>query len=197
MSETIIANNCIAGNMLHDLGLRFNTPTINLQILPREYIKFCQNFRHYMETEVTEYKQSNLSNIHKYDLINMFGHVPVNEFPYGLCDDILIVFQHYGTFAEAKDAWDRRKARVDYDHIGFMFYIAWEYDRHKAAQFLDLKLKHSVVFTEKFDVDFPHFRIDPPEGGHFLDIASNGKKYFEQVFDSKKFVDEVRGNVDD
>ena len=190
MSETIISNNCIAGNMLHDLGLRFNTPTINLQILPREYIKFCQNLRHYMETEVVEYKH--LSDAHKYDLINMFGHVPVNEFPYGLCDDILIVFQHYPTFQKAKEAWDRRKARVDYDHIGYMFYIAWEHDRHKAAQFLDLGLTNTVIFTEKFDVSVPHFRVDPAEGAHFLDYSDNGKKYYALQFDPVAYVDRVR-----
>ena len=192
MSETIIANNCIAGSMLHDLGLRFNTPTINLQILPREYIKFCRDFRHYMETEIQECKQSELSDVHKYDLINMFGHVPINEFPYGLCDDILIVFQHYSNFNEARAAWNRRKARVDYDHIGFMFYIAWEHDQHRAAQFLDLGLKNSVVFTERFDINLPHFRVDSPEGGHFLDVAPNGKKYFAQVFSPEKFIKEVR-----
>ena len=189
MSETIIANNCIAGNMLHDLGLRFNTPTINLQILPREYIKFCQNFRHYMETDVVEYKQ--LSNKHKYDLINMFNRVP-NEFPYGLCDDILIVFQHYSTFAEGKAAWDRRKARIDYGHLGFMFYIAWEYDQHKAIDFANLKLKNSVIFTENFDVKVPHYRVDPMPGATFLDIAANGKKYYAQEFNPEQFLNSVR-----
>ena len=192
MSETLIANNCIGGSILHDLGLRFNTPTINLQILPREYIKFCKDFRHYMETEITECKQSELSDVHKYDLINMFGHVPVNEFPYGLCDDILICFQHYETFEEAKAAWDRRKARVDYNHIGFIFYIAWEADRHKAMQFYNLGLKHSAIFTERFDVGLPHYRTDPPEGGHFLDIAPNGKKYYAQSFNPQQFIERIK-----
>ena len=192
MNETVIANNCIGGSILHDLGMVFSTPTINLQILPREYIRFCRDFRHYMESDVVEYKH--LSDIHKYDLINMFGHVPVNEFPYGLCDDILIVFQHYKTFDEAKEAWNRRKARVNYDHIGFIFYIAWEHDKHKAKQFLDLGLKNPVVFTERFNVAEPHFRIDPPEGGHFLDIAPNGKKYYAQYFNPQKYIEEIRNN---
>lgn len=190
MSETIISNNCIAGNMLHDLGLRFNTPTINLQILPREYPKFCQNFRHYMETEVVEYKE--LSDLHKYDLINMFGHVPKNEFPYGLCDDIIICFQHYPTFKEAKDAWDRRKARIDYDHIGYMFYIAWEYDKQKAIQFANLGLKNTVIFTERFDIELPHYRVDPIAGAHFLDYSDCGKKYYTIEFNPKVFIESVR-----
>jgi len=190
MNETIIANNCIGGNMLHDLGMRFNSPTINLQILPREYIKFCQNLRHYMETEVVEYKE--LSDLHKYDLINMFGHVPKGEFPYGLCDDILIVFQHYGTFAEGKAAWDRRKARIDYNHIGYMFYIAWEYDKNKAQRFYDLGLKNTVIFTEGFDVDVPHYRVDPIVGSTYLDIAVDGRKYYTQDFNPERFIENIR-----
>ena len=190
MGETLIANNCIGGSILHDLGLRFNTPTINLQILPGEYPKFCRNFRHYMETELVEYKE--LSDLHRYELINMFGHTPINEFPYGLCDDIIICFQHYPTFKEAKAAWDRRKARIDYDHIGFIFYLAWEFDQRRALEFADIGLKHSVIFTEKFDVDIPHFRVDPPEGVHFLDLAENGKKYYEQVFNPQVFIESIR-----
>ena len=189
MSETIIANNCIAGNMLHDLGLRFNTPTINLQILPREFPKFCQNLRHYMETEVVEYK--NPSDLHRYDLINMFGRV-TNELPFGLCDDIIIVFQHYSSFEEGKAAWDRRKARIDYDHIGYMFYLAWEYDKNKGKQFYDMGLKNTVIFTERFDIDVPHYRMDPIPGATYLDIAANGKKYYAQEFNPSDFINKVR-----
>lgn len=192
MNETLIANNCIGGSILHDLGLRFNTPTINLQILPAEYPKFCKNLRHYMETELVEYKEP--SNLHKYNLINMFGHTPKGEFPYGLCDDIIICFQHYLTFKEAKDAWDRRKTRIDYDHIGYIFYLAWDYDQKRAFEFADLGLKHSVIFTEKFDISIPHFRVDPIEGAHFLDIAGNGKKYYEQVFDPQMFMESIRND---
>ncbi len=190
MSETLIANNCIGGSILHDLGLRFNTPTINLQILPAEYPKFCQNLRHYMETEIVEYKE--LSDLHRYELINMFGHTPKGEFPYGLCDDVIICFQHYSTFKEAKDAWDRRKARIDYNHIGFIFYLAWEFDQNRAIEFANLNLEHSVIFTEKFDIELPHLRTDPIARAHFLDMAENGKKYYEQVFDPQAFIESIR-----
>lgn len=190
MSETLIANNCIGGSILHDLGLKFNTPTINLQILPAEFPKFCKNLRHYMETELVEYKEP--SNLHKYELINMFGHTPKGEFPYGLCDDIIICFQHYPTFADAKAAWDRRKERIDYNHIGFLFYLAWDFDQKRALEFADLGLKHATIFTERFDIGIPHFRVDPPEGAHFLDIAPNGKKYYEQEFNPISYIETIR-----
>lgn len=190
MSETIVSNNCIVGNMLHDLGLRFNSPTINLQIMPMEFPKFCQNFRHYMETELIEYKK--LSDLHRYQLINMFGRVPY-EFPFGLCDDVIVVFQHYSSFEEGKKAWDRRKKRIDYDHVGYMFYVAWEYDRNHAQKFYELGLDNAVIFTERFDVDFPHYRIDPPAGSTYLDVAADGKKYYAQDFNPTAFVNQVRG----
>ena len=99
-------------------------------------------------------------------------------------DDIIICFQHYPTFADAKAAWDRRKKRIDYNHIGFLFYLAWDFDQKRALEFAGLGLKHVTIFTERFDIGIPHFRVDPPEGAHFLDIAENGKKYYEQVFEN-------------
>lgn len=42
---TIIANNCIAGCVYHDLGLRFDTPTVNLYIPFPDYILFLKNLK--------------------------------------------------------------------------------------------------------------------------------------------------------
>lgn len=44
-SFTLISNNCIAGCVLHDLGLQFKTPTINLYIPFPDYVVFLENLR--------------------------------------------------------------------------------------------------------------------------------------------------------
>lgn len=48
---TLIANNCIAGVVLHDLGVRFDTPTVNLFIKFPGYISFLKNVRQMIERE--------------------------------------------------------------------------------------------------------------------------------------------------
>lgn len=38
---SIISNNCIAGYIYKYFGMKFLSPTINLQIAPSDFIKFC------------------------------------------------------------------------------------------------------------------------------------------------------------
>lgn len=45
-SPTIISNNCCAGFIYHDLGLKFNSPTINLTV--KNFPLFIQYLEHYL-----------------------------------------------------------------------------------------------------------------------------------------------------
>lgn len=94
---TIISQNCIGGVFYHDMGLQFLSPTINAFITEPGFVKFVLNLRHYMEQ----------------DLIMRWGE----EYPIGTLDDIEIHFMHYDTCKEAKEAWDKRKARINWDKI--------------------------------------------------------------------------------
>ena len=96
MSVTIISNNCIAGTILHDMGLPLNTPTVNLQIMPEEFPMFCKMIPLCLKSELYEYK--NISDKHKTMLLNMFGGIP--ECPLAICRGYMIVLQHYKTFEE-------------------------------------------------------------------------------------------------
>ena len=46
MITTIISNNCTGGAVCHELGMEFKSPTINLQILPEDYPRFCANIEY-------------------------------------------------------------------------------------------------------------------------------------------------------
>ena len=45
---TVFASNCNGGVMLHDLGLQFRSPTVNLYIRPKDYVRLLQNLDHYL-----------------------------------------------------------------------------------------------------------------------------------------------------
>lgn len=51
---TILSNNCAAGFIYHRYGLRFNSPTVNLQMSPKDFLKYVQNIEHYSECEIAE-----------------------------------------------------------------------------------------------------------------------------------------------
>lgn len=94
---TIISQNCIGGVIYHDLGLKFNSPTINTYIKAPDFIKFISNLEYYLSL----------------DLIVFWDE----KYPIGRLDDIYIHFMHYNSCTEAIDSWNRRKQRVNLKKI--------------------------------------------------------------------------------
>lgn len=75
------------GVILHELGLRFDTPTVNLWFESEDYIKFLENMSDYLQYELVEIQTD-------------------YSYPVGLLKDIKIYFQHYANFQEAKAKWE-------------------------------------------------------------------------------------------
>ena len=188
--KTLISNNCIGGCISQSLKIQYNSPTVRLQISPEQYLKFCTNLEHYIEHEITPVEK--LSPYHEEICRRLYwGEIP--DYPLGLCDDILLCFQHYKTFKEAAEAWYRRAKRVDYNDIGFTFYARDEMYKQQLLEFIDLKLPHTAVFTENFDIDSPHARVDLEPRGNFIAKGPNGRSLYEQHFDRDPY---MRGEDD-
>ena len=91
---SIISSNCIGGIIYHRLGKQFLSPTINLFFNQKEFIKFAQNLRYYINLPL-EFIKSDF------------------DFPVAKIDDITLYFLHYSNNDEAKEAWERRKTRIN------------------------------------------------------------------------------------
>ena len=181
---TIISNNCSGAYEMRVLGINpYTSPTVFLQILPTEYPKFCKDFKRYMSYELVEY--TDFSEEHKYAMQKLLGFIPT--FPCGLLGDIAILFQHEKSFNVAKEKWDRRKLRIDYDNIYYMFCIEFPVFRNCAVEFANLHLPNSVLFMRSFDIetDIPHYRYD--KDVEYLLMQNNGKFVFEGEFERNKF----------
>ena len=177
MIETIISNNCTGGAVLHELGMEFKTPTILLQILPEEFTRFCKYLKYYMRTPLTEY--TDLSERHKQMLTKMFGGIP--DMPFGKVGDVMICFQHYETFSDARIKWNERKNRVDYDLLGFIFHARGPEYKTEVEKFLREEFPHSIVITENFVVP-GSIALYPKEGDNAFS-AVNGKLLITQAAD--------------
>lgn len=94
---TIISQNCIGGVFYHDMGMQFLSPTINLFIKEPDFVRFALNLCHYMEQELVMRWEE--------------------EWPVGTLDDVEVHFMHYSTCKEAKECWERRKQRINWDKI--------------------------------------------------------------------------------
>ena len=90
---TVISQNCIGAVFTHDMGQLFKTPTVNLYFPGADFIKFVNGLERYLKAELK------LS----------WGE----EYPLGMLDDVVIHFVHYDNCQQAREAWERRKARVD------------------------------------------------------------------------------------
>ena len=172
MGISIISNNCAGVRMMQDLKLRYDTPTIALQIMPEEFTKFCVNLDYYLSLDITEYTE--FSDEHKEYLANMYGDMIT--FPVGLCGDIAICFQHETSFEVAREKWNRRKTRVD--KVIFFFVLEYERYRDCAVEFIAANLPNSYVFTNGFEVD-GSIRYEVPKGKNFLEKDRHGQWFFE------------------
>ena len=95
---TILAPTCIAGIIYHELGLQFASPTINLWMYDKDFLKFVHNLKHYLDTPLRFVKG-------------------IDSTPTAYLDDILIHFNHYHSEEEARTKWEERKKRVNLDNL--------------------------------------------------------------------------------
>lgn len=139
---TILCNTCIGGVMSHDLGQRFLSPTVNLYISPHHFVNMIENLEYYFSLRLEpDQKLSECLN-----------------YPVGRLGDILIYFKHYQSFEEAKNKWEERKRRVNYDNLYIMMTDRWCCPKEDLIRFEKLPYK-KVCFTAKPHKDCPSSRV--------------------------------------
>ena len=110
----IVANDCLGSRFYKILKKEYNTPFVGLFLQPECFVKLVADFEHYMSQEIQFVKES------RYSRINEIRNNHEGGYPLGLLGDLEINFLHYGSEAEALEKWDRRKQRIDWDHLYFM-----------------------------------------------------------------------------
>lgn len=102
-NPSIISSDCIGGVTAHNLGLRFNSPTVNLYFEKEDFFTFVENLPEFLNAEITEIKDKKVN-------------CPVGRIEYNN-KKVDVFFMHYKTFGDAKRKWDERKKRVDFSNI--------------------------------------------------------------------------------
>lgn len=134
---SLIASNCNGGCILHDLGIRFNSPFINLWIEPQDFIKLLQNLPFYLSQE--------LHFLDKED----------NSSPIGLLNDVKIYFTHYKSKEEALTKWNERVKRINYNNLFILFTDRDSCSYRDLCDFEKLPYKNKIVFTH---IPYPEFK---------------------------------------
>lgn len=165
---SLIASNCNGAFILHDLGLRFNSPTVNLFLYPSDFVKYTRNLKYYSSLELKFIKKENI------------------DYPVGKLDDIEIYFMHYKTEEEAKQKWLERTNRINYDNIFILMTDRDGCSKEDLENFDKLEYKNKIVFTHILYKDIKSsYYIKSFENeeqvGHLFEFKSSdtGEKYYD------------------
>lgn len=164
---SIICNNCIGGFILHDLGLRFLTPTINLFISAEDFIKFVENLDYYFEQKLINISNSNY------------------DYPVGKLEDITVHFVHYNDFNSAKEKWEDRVKRINKENLFIMMTQRDGCTLDIIKRFDKLKYKNKVLFAKESYKQFKStyyikgFEKEPEIGNPYKYKNIFGFKYYD------------------
>ncbi len=139
---TIISNNCFGGIIYRNNALPYRTPTAGLFFMANDYILFIYHMQTYLEQDLVEIK---IEDSKYYEYLKKIDY----QAPIGKLGDIEIMFLHYSTFQEAKEKWDRRKKRINYDKIIYKFSDQNECTYENLIQFQQFPAKNKLCFTAK------------------------------------------------
>ncbi len=107
---TIISDDCWGGVVYHVLALPFNSPTININWEKEEYAKFISDLPYYLQQPLKCGREGNLE---------------TGEYPIGLLGEnekqVQMELIHNISFDEARQQWERRQKRVNFDNIFVKF----------------------------------------------------------------------------
>ena len=101
---SILSMNCIGGVLAHDLGIRFNSPTINLYFRAEDFIRFCENLPYYLSIgEMIPCTDPSVTG--------------KRDYPIAYLGDLVLFLVHYASVEEANRKWQERKERIHMDNI--------------------------------------------------------------------------------
>lgn len=174
---SVISQNCLGGIIYHDLGLPFTSPTIGLAIYGDDFVRFVEHLAEYLEIEAQPAGfQANASKT--YPLIRV--------------GDITVDAVHYESPEQAAEAWNRRARRVNLDDVRIIATM-WDLggdpslaDRLRACGYpLIIFSGEPSERADTLSLTGTGWHVDDRGIVHpiLTDWASDGKRYFEHIFD--------------
>ncbi|MBQ3443524.1 MAG: DUF1919 domain-containing protein [Selenomonadaceae bacterium] len=170
---SILSVNCFGGLLSNKLGLPFLSPFVNLFLGNADFIKFLNKPHEYLKEKLV-YKGQRFDSTKTY------------EYPVVMLGDISINMMHYKTFEESVEAWERRKARINWSNL---FVMMWSINPQELEQFDKLPYGNKVCFVPfKSDLDSAWYinpDIDSRQARfvHKVNNFGRGLFYYYDVFD--------------
>lgn len=169
---SILSNNCLGGLVCHDLGLRFDTPTVNLCMPLPSFVLMMEHVDEALVAYVKEISDNS------------------RPYPVGALQlatgNIELHFMHYQDFSSAVKTWRRRSARVDKGRLVIVAAENVRCDDSILSRFHSLPFRKILLTAEKRTVDLlgeEAFLISglTPQHLAFTDFCGLfGKRFYHQ-----------------
>ena len=145
---SIISNNCWAGRVYQYLDMPYLSPTAGLYFFAPDYIKFVRNLKCYLDTPlefISPEESKYLDELKKRNQLDK---------PIGRLGDVEIVFLHYSSKEEALEKWNRRKKRVNFEHIIIKFSRMDLCTEKEIEEFDSINFNNKFVFNNRKPLKF-------------------------------------------
>ena len=171
---TIICPNCIGGIIYNRLGKKFLSPTINMWMSHKDFVKFVSNIKYYISLNV-EFIESN------------------EKTPVAMLGDIKLHFNHAKSEETALVDWNRRKSRINYDNMYIIAYDVDELNDNDIETIKNVKCKGVAIITNKKGNNneiFLKSNKNNPDDSLFLGKNIFGIRTFEKQWDFVSFLNQ-------
>lgn len=172
---SLFSSNCNGACICHDLGLRFRSPFVNLWLTAEDFVKLLEAPRDYLQAPLEFLEQRELS------------------YPVARLRDITVYFEHYASEQEAREQWQRRAERVNWDDLFVLMTDRDGCTPELLRRFDALPYKNKAVFTHVPYPDIPSAVYIPGfEKNECVGVCSefkngySGKKWYD-AFDYVKW----------
>lgn len=200
---SIISNNCWGGVLYDYYNMQYLSPTIGIIITPKDYIKFIKNLKYYFNQELTkvdyieshnylflekEYEKHMAAQDNN-DYLELANPSILNI---GRLDDIEIIFLHYKTFDDAKNKWNRRVKRINFDNLIIKFNDQNDCEVIDYIEFNKLDYKNKIFFTSNDNMmlnENSYFIKKYNHFGYAVDDIFTAKKVFW-----KKYLNKIKSS---
>lgn len=142
---SIISNNCWAGRVYQYLDMPYLSPTAGLYFFSPDYIKFVKDLKGYLDTPLEFISPEESKYFDELKKRNQLDK------PIGRLGDVEIVFLHYSSKEEALEKWNRRKERVNFEHIIYKFSRMNLCTDREISEFVALPFNKKVIIDTTKD----------------------------------------------
>lgn len=174
---SIISNNCWAGRVYQYLDMPYLSPTAGLYFFAPDYIKFVKNLKGYLDTPLEFIAPEESKYFEELKKRNQLTK------PIGRLNDVEIVFLHYSSEEEAFEKWNRRKERVNFNHIILKFSRMNRCTDKEISEFSLLPFKKKVMIDISTDKNAEMFYFS----ANLIDYENN-----QVLNDSVPLTDELK-----